>query len=81
MKDISNFSILLFLFMFVYSLLGMELFANKVKFNEHDLPAYGDEDGSYPDSTFNSFLESFVSVFITLANDGWSTIYINHYRS
>jgi voltage-dependent calcium channel L type alpha-1D len=33
-KDISNFSVLLFLFMFVYCLLGMELFGHKVHFND-----------------------------------------------
>jgi len=79
LKDISNFSVLLFLFVFTYSLLGMDLFAYKVKFNEED--QYDLEDGSYPDSHFNTFLEAFVSVFIVLANDGWSTIYFNHYRS
>jgi len=31
LKDISNFSVLLFIFMFTYTLLGMELFAYSVK--------------------------------------------------
>lgn len=78
MKDISNFSVLLFIFMFIYSLLGMELFAYSVKFDADGHPS---EDGTFPDSTFNTFLEAFVSVFIILANDGWSTIYINHFRA
>ena len=34
--DISAFSVLLFLFMFTYTLLGMDLFAYRVKFNEND---------------------------------------------
>jgi hypothetical protein len=58
----------------------MELFAYKIKFDANGLPT-DSEDGNYPDSTFNTFLEAFVSVFIILANDGWSTIYINHYRA
>ena len=33
LKDISTFSILLFLFMFIYALLALELFANRVKFD------------------------------------------------
>jgi hypothetical protein len=78
MKDISNFSVLLFIFMFIYSLLGMELFAYNVKFDENGNVS---DLGQYPDSTFNTFLEAFISVFIILANDGWSTIYINHYRA
>jgi hypothetical protein len=35
-KDIRNFSILLLLIMFTYTLLGMELFSNKVKLNDND---------------------------------------------
>lgn len=86
MKDISNFSVLLFIFMFIYSLLGMELFAYKVKFDDEGKPQsneeiIGNQEGSYPDSTFNTFLEAFTTVFIVLANDGWSTIYINHQRA
>lgn len=34
LKDIGNFSVLLFLFLFTYTLLGMEIFANKVKFDD-----------------------------------------------
>ena len=28
-----------------------------------------------------AFIEAFVSVFIVLANDGWSTIFFNHHRA
>jgi hypothetical protein len=58
----------------------MELFAYRVKFNDDNYLDLG-PDGKYPDSTFNTFLESFLSVFIVLANDGWTEIYFNHYRS
>ena len=34
LKDVSVFSILLYLFIFTYTLLGMEMFANKVKFDD-----------------------------------------------
>jgi hypothetical protein len=38
LKDISFFGLLLFLFMYISALLGMELFANYVRFNsEGDL--------------------------------------------
>ena len=79
MQDITYFSILLILFILVFSLIGMELFAFKVKFNDAD--EYDPKNGHFPRSTFNQFWEAFLSVFIVLANDGWSTIYINHYRS
>jgi len=36
MKDIGNFGVLLFLFLYIYSLLGMQLFANNVRFDDED---------------------------------------------
>ena len=32
------------------------------------------------DTTFNTFFESFLAIFIIFYNDGWSTILVNHYR-
>ena len=61
-------------------MLEMEIFAYKVKFNEFnklDLASTGQP----PYSNFNNFLDAWVSVFIVLANDGWSTIYFDHYRA
>ena len=78
LKDISNFTVLLFLFMFTYTLLGMEVFAYKVRLNG---AGNIDPEGDFPNSNFNNFLEAFTSVFIVLANDGWSVIYFNHYRA
>ena len=36
LKDISSFSVLLALFMYIYALLGMEMCANKVKYTIDD---------------------------------------------
>ena len=36
LKDVSNFSLLLFLFMYIFALLGMELFANIALIDEDD---------------------------------------------
>ncbi|CDW81684.1 voltage-gated ion channel superfamily [Stylonychia lemnae] len=79
-KDISNISILLFLFIYTYTLLGLELFAFKVKFDESNRPSFG-PNSDYPQSTFNTFMEAFISVFIVLTNDGWTPIYFDHYRA
>lgn len=78
-KDVSSFSMLLLMMMVTFSLLGMELFAWKVKFNEDNFPTQGK--GAYPGSTFNTFNEAMFSVFIILANDGWTTILFDHYRA
>jgi len=86
---ISSFTILLMLFMFMYAMLGMELFANKLRFDRSNKPVnYYDplnnntsKHFSIPDSNFDSFLNAVLSVFIVIANDGWTVIYFDHYRT
>jgi len=77
MRDIRDFSILVLLFIVIYSLLGMEMYAEKIKINEFDK---FDASAGSPQSNFDNFMEAFASVFIVLANDGWSPIFFNHYR-
>ena len=74
-----TFSILLFLFMYAFSLLGMELFANKVKFAEDN--SLDLENGEPPDSNFDTLLNAFATVFIVLTADGWSAIYFAFQRA
>lgn len=75
-KDISNFIVLLFLFIFTYAMLGMELFAYKVRFdsegNPINLDQYGGMSttvGESPRENFDSFLNAFVTIFIVLIGD------------
>ena len=88
-SKISSFSVLLLLFIFMYAIMGMEFFANKIRFNFENQkvkyfapidPHTMSKVSSIPDSNFDNFINAFLSVFIVLANDGWSTIYFNHYR-
>ena len=88
LKKILPFSLLLLIFTFSFSILGMELFSATVSFDENDVPLLDDYKdgvdnikGTLPDSTFNNFLEAFLTVFIVLTNDGWTTIYFNHARA
>lgn len=88
LKKISAFSVLLLIFIFSFSILGMELFAAKCSFDESDVPIVGDYadgidevQGRIPDSNFNNFFDAVLSVFIVLANDGWSTIFFDHARA
>ena len=76
------------IFIFSFSILGMELFAGTVSFDDDDTPILNDYEnglenmqGNIPDSTFNSFLDATIAVFICLANDGWTTIYFDHARA
>lgn len=67
-KDISTITVLFFVFIFTYMLIGMELYSQRVQSTD------------YSTSTYNSLSEAFLSVFIVLANDGWTNIYFNHYH-
>lgn len=80
LKDVATFSILLFLFIFIFTLLGMELFAHKVKF-DRDTDQVDSVNGESHSVNFDSFINSFSHVFIELTNDGSSAIYYNFYRA
>jgi hypothetical protein len=56
----------------------MELYAHRIKINSDDL--VDSLEGTSPQSNFDNFVSAFASVFIVLANDGWSPIFFNHYR-
>jgi len=69
---------LLSIFVIIYTLLGMNLFAYQVAFNEEnhlDLV-----NGAYPIANFNNFLEGFYTVFLVLTN-AWTAPYLDHYRA
>lgn len=73
LKDISTFSILLFLFIFIYTLVALEVFAYKAKFRSDGMLDV--EKGVSPTVSFDGFIYSFTTVFIILTNDGWSDIF------
>ena len=75
LKDISNFSVLLFLFMFTYALLGMELFAYRVAFAAD---GQVDSNGSAPRANFNSFLEGITTIYIVLIGEVSNSAQILH---
>jgi len=78
LKDIRNFSVLLLVTLFTYTLLGMELFAYRMKFNEND--EY-DLDGESPRRNFDSFLKAFASMFNILQGEDWHFIMFDGIRA
>ena len=65
--------------MFCFALLGMEMYAFKVRFasdNSVDLV-----NGTAPNNNFDGFLNAFTTVFVVITADGWSGIYFDHYRA
>ena len=77
--DISTFSIVLFIFIFTYTLLGRELFAHKVLFDQDGNVDLANGTSSLPN--FDTFLNGITSVFIVIANDSWTSIFTNCYRA
>jgi hypothetical protein len=61
--DISSFTLVLFLVMFIYTIVGMELFANEVKFTNDTVDLVNGSSLSY---NFDSFLQAFTTIFIGL---------------
>lgn len=55
------------------------MFAFKAKFNS--LGNIDMDNGVDPLSNFNDFLDAFITVFVVLTNDGWSSIFFNYYRA
>jgi hypothetical protein len=80
--DLSNIIVLLAIFLISFMLVGMEIFGYKLPPNTDDFTKYGTFHSDYKhQSKFNTFLDSFLSTFIILANDGWTRIYFEHYRA
>lgn len=67
-KNTASFTCLLFFVLFIYTLLGLELFAGKAKFSHED-QTVDSAHGKSPMLNFDSFLDSFTTVFILLTND------------
>lgn len=85
LKDITNFSVLMLLFVFICSLLGMEIYAYRVKYNDtskaYPLDPETEWDvGYYPRQNFNTLGNSFVSVFGILIGENWNACMYDHLR-
>jgi len=84
LSKIASFAVLLIVFIFMFAVLGCELFSNKLKFNrDNEAVNYFNESepGVVPNSNFDNFFNATISVFIVLANDGWTVIYFDYYRA
>ena len=88
-NSVGSFGILLSIFIFMYAILGMELLSYSLKMTRLDKPvdyfATGNPEVSdvysVPDSNFDGFVNATLSVFIVLANDGWTDVFFDYYRT
>ena len=78
-SEIWNFAALLLLFMFIYSLIGMQILSNRLRFSNVNnvalkLSDEGYEEAYVPRANFDSFYWSMVTVFQILTGENWNTI-------
>ena len=78
-KAITPFLICLVLFMYIFTLIGMQFFAGKIKFNESDV--FDKENGESPRHNFDTFGHAFLSVFIILTGENWNEMMYDAMRA
>lgn len=81
LKDIRNFAVLMLIFMFIYTLLGMELYAYRVIFTDEEHSEVATALGTYPRANFNSFLSGWTTVFIVFIGEDWNSYMYDHVRA
>ena len=68
--------------MFIFALLGMELYGYKVKFAEDgDIMVDPTEPSNSPRPNFDTFYMAFTSIFIVFIGEDWHTLMHSHYRA
>ena len=66
-KAIGNFMVILAIFIYVFSLLGMQMFAGRFRFNSEGY--FDDENGQVPRTNFDGLLWSIITVFQIMVGD------------
>lgn len=86
LQDVANFALLLFLFIYIFSLLGQFLFANRFRFDPRSgdvvrLGTSGFDEADVPRENFDDFLSAFVSIFSILMVEAWPSILFSGWRA
>lgn len=77
---IGNFTVLLALFIYVYSLLGMQFFAGKLRFDSEDRN-YNPNGPYLPRANFDTILWASVTIFQILVGDDWNKVMYDSFRA
>ena len=78
MSTIGNYVVLLGLFIYVYSLLGMQFFAGELKFNSD---GFYDPNGEVARANFDSIYWAAITVFEVLIGDNWNEVMFDCMKS
>jgi voltage-dependent calcium channel L type alpha-1D len=84
--QVGNFAVLLFLFIFIYALVGLQFFSNRLHFNPQTgapvsitSPQYAS--GEIPRANFDTFIWSMVTVFQVLTGENWNSVMYDCWRA
>jgi len=84
LKHIWNFSVLMLIFMFIFTLLGMELYGHKIKYNDYDasevVTVSETQHGVSPRVNFDDFMNGFMTIFIIFIGEDWNAVMYDHVR-
>ncbi|KAG2529910.1 hypothetical protein BBO99_00000965 [Phytophthora kernoviae] len=76
--SITNFAVLLFLFIYIYALIGVQFFGNTMRFDVDGYPTpftlEGFWDGTVPRNNFDTLLWAVVTVFQVITGENWNEI-------
>ena len=79
--DMKDFSLLMLIFMIVFSLLGREFYAYRVRFDAAGNPTKDLANGISKRLNFDSFQNSLLLIFVLFTNDRWNFIMYDHMRT
>ena len=89
--DISNFTVLLLLFIYIFALLGMELFAFSVIIDSEGNEIFGKDnimaiyesgqEMQWPRENFNNVFSSLITVFIVIVAEDWNQVMYRYVRA
>ncbi|TMW67789.1 hypothetical protein Poli38472_007461 [Pythium oligandrum] len=83
--SIANFGVLLFLFIYIYALIGLQIFGNTMRFDDEgyaipmDSPTFWE--GELPRNNFDTLLWSMITVFQVITGENWNSIMYDVLRS
>ena len=82
MKEVGLFLVLLAIVMFIFALLGMELYGHKIRFADDNTMLEGlpEEIQLAPRPNFDSFYMAITSIFIVFIGEEWQELMHSHFR-
>jgi voltage-dependent calcium channel L type alpha-1D len=86
-KDLANFGVLLTLFLYIYTLVGMQFFANRLRYDADGYPIEDigsdewEDPALWPRSNFDDFNHAFGTVFQVLTTENWNNVMYDCRRS